>query len=74
MDGDTDIGVAFLPPVKQMSLDQLSQLYHAMFMVSVPDETVEAALTKICGSMPKFASRAEILPVLQEIHDRRGDS
>lgn len=44
-----------------------------MFMVAVPDENVKAAVEDICGEHTNIIVRSQILPVLQRIHDRRGN-
>ena len=68
-----ELSESFLPPVEGMDDRQLSQLYNAMFMTSVKEEHVLASLHSVCGKGSTSASRAYILPVLQAIHDRRGE-
>ena len=68
MDGDSSL----LPSVAKMNVNQLAQLYHAMFTVTVSDEIVLKALEHICGKGARVASQAQILPILQLVHDLRG--
>lgn len=67
-----ELGDSFLPPLERMDERQLSQLYNAMFMTAVAEEHIQASLQGVCGKGSISASRQDILPVLQAVHDRKG--
>lgn len=68
-----DAGSSLLPTVENMTSKQLSHVYHAMFTVSVSEEIVKSSMERVCGKGVHVASQSQILSVLQEIHDRRGE-